>query len=93
MNPRVRCIIRYLELNGYSEIVEYLLTNKLAVESDAKAAIHPQERAEFIFNSLKKGEADEKLLLIDFEWNILPIEQVKITCVSTRESRQFTYGF
>jgi hypothetical protein len=78
---------------GYDEISEYLLMNKLAVATDIAAAIHLQERAEFVFYTLKKAEADEKLMLLDFQWSILPIEQIKITCVSAREEKLFTYGF
>jgi hypothetical protein len=78
---------------GYSEFSEYLLNNKFASAEALQAAIHPQERAELVFTSLKKAEAEEKLLLLDFEWTMLPLEQIKITCVSAREEKHFTYGF
>jgi hypothetical protein len=84
--------MRYIDRVGYQEIAEYLLMNKFAVSTDVAAAIHLQERAEFIYHALKKAETEEKLLLLDFEWKILPLEQIKIICVSAREERQFTYG-
>lgn len=85
--------MRYLDIVGYDEIAEYMVDNKFVVPTDVAGYIHPQERAEFIFYALKKAEADEKLLLLDFKWSILPLEQIKITCVTAREERQFTYGF
>lgn len=85
--------MRYLEKNGYEELAEYLVFNKLAILTDVRAAIHPQERAELILISLKRAADEEKLLLLDFEWKILPIEQIKITCVSPREEKLFTYGY
>jgi hypothetical protein len=93
INPKIQCIMRYLDRIGYQEIAEYLLTSKFAVPTDVAAVIHIQERAEFIYYALKQAETDEKLLLLDFEWSILPLEQIKITCVSIREEKQFTYGF
>ena len=85
--------MRYLDKNGYQEIAEYLLSYKFVESTDIAAAIHLQERAELIYVALKKAEKEEKLLLLDFQWSILPLEQIKITCVSPREERQFTYGF
>ena len=93
INPKIQCIMRYLEKNGYDEIAEYLLSNKLAVSTDLRAAVHLQERAELILVSLTKAQKEEKLLLLDFEWRILPMEQIKITCVSPREEKLFTYGY
>jgi hypothetical protein len=93
INPKIQCIMRYIDKIGYQEIAEYLLANKLAVPTDVAAAIHLQERAEFLYFALKKAETDEKLLLLDFEWQILPLEQIKITIISIREEKQFTYGF
>lgn len=93
MNTRVLCILKLIEKNGFQEFSEYLTANKLVSQSDLSAAIHPQERAELIFTSLKKAEAEEKLLLLDFEWKMLPFEQIKITVVSSREEKLFTYGY
>lgn len=93
MNIRVACIMKFIEKLGYSELAEYLITNKFATEQEVFSAVHTQERAELIFTSLKKAESEEKLLLLDFEWKMLPLEQIKITCLSTREERHFTYGY
>lgn len=93
MNNKIKCIMRYLELYGYSEIAEYLISNKMVEATDVASKNHTQERAELIYFALKDAEAKEKLLLLDFEWKILPLEQIKITCVSTREERHFTHGY
>jgi hypothetical protein len=93
INPKIQCIMRYLDRIGYHEIANYLIDSKFIPATDAAGAIHPQERAELIYNALSKAAAEEKLLLLDFEWKILPLEQIKIICISTREEKQFTYGF
>lgn len=85
--------MKFIERVGYADLAEYLVSNKFATEQDVRSVVHTQERAELIFSSLKKAESEEKLLLLDFEWKMLPFEQIKITCLSTREERHFTYGF
>lgn len=93
MSNKIKCLMRYIELNGYTELSEYIVSMKLGDEVEAKSKTRTQEQAEYIYFSLKAGEQAEKLLLLDFEWKILPFEQIKITCVSTREEQLFTYGF
>ena len=51
-----------------------------------------QERAEYIYSVLNQAVEDEKLQLLDFEWNLLPKEVIRIMCVTALEKKVFTYG-
>lgn len=93
MNNKQKCIQRYIELYGYSELKEYILVNKLAESFDANSKTRIPEQAEFLYITLLEAEKNEKLLLLSFEWKILPLEQIKITCISAREERFFTHGY
>jgi len=84
--------MRYIEKVGHQELVDYILANNFASAQDV-SAVNIQTRAELIYLVLTGAATSGKLLLFDFEWSILPIEQIKITCVSARDEKQFTYGF
>lgn len=93
MGRKIDCIQRLIEKNlAYDEIAEWLILNKFTTDIVAKEYTRPKEQAEFIFYTLKQGVVDEKVILLYFEWTILPTETIKITCTITTEEKQFTYG-
>lgn len=93
MNKKVDCIMRLLVKNEcYMDICTWLIEQKFTELSEVQTKIRLQERAEFIYFLLKEAEEKEKLLLLDFEWVILPLETIRITCVTEREKKEFTYG-
>lgn len=93
MNKKVECIKRLFKKNqSYNEICEWLVAQKLATQQEVNSYTRDQERADFIYNTLLKAEEDEFLQLLDFEWTILPLETIKITCVTEREEIVFAYG-
>lgn len=94
MNKKVDCILRLLDKNEcYMDIAAWLIDQKLTDIFTVRSYSRQQERAEFIYNTLVMAEKTEKLILLDFTWNILPIEQIKIICITEREKKEFTYGF
>lgn len=94
MNKKVECIKRLFKKNqAYEEIAEWLLSIKLTTKYEIDLKTRDQERAEFILEILEKAEADGTFMLLDFEWTVLPLEQIQITCVTEREEVHFSYGY
>lgn len=92
-NKRLECIKRLLFLNNsYYEITDWLVANKLVTKENVIQCTRDQERAELILTSLKNGEQSEKLMLVTFEWQILPTEYIKIYIVTEQEQVSFIYG-
>lgn len=92
-NRRIECISRLINKEeSYYNIVTWLAEQKIITIEEAKGPTREREKAEFIYHSLKSGEVSEKLMLVDYEWTILPLEQIKITCVTDSEKKEFTYG-
>jgi len=93
MSRKIECIARLLEKNhSYDEIAEWLVINKFTNKIALDNLTRDKERAEFIYNVLKQRQLDEDIQLLYFEWNILPQETIKITCVTNKEEKFFTYG-
>ncbi len=94
MNKKIECIKRLLLLNAneYYEFVNWLTEHKLADEGDFESVFRIQERAELIYKKLRKAEVNNELMLLDYEWTVLPLETIRITCVNSTEKREFTHG-
>lgn len=93
MKRNIDCVERLLTINhSYDEIVEWLTLNKFVDEVDLKGLTRDRERAEFIYGIFNKKKQEDEIILLYFEWTVLPKETIKITCVTKNEEKFFTYG-
>ena len=92
LSKRIECVIALIHKNGYYDFLEWLEDNKLLNKEEWKTADSLRLKSELIVKSLSIAEQEGRLLLVDYEWSILPLEIIKITCVTEKEKREFTYG-
>lgn len=89
----VECIQRLLDIGlMVEEWMDFLLENKLLDSSGIPAFALERNKALYIHNVLSEGKKSEKVLLLDFEWNVLPVERIKVTVVTTRNTKEFVYN-
>jgi len=96
MNKKMQCIAKLLEFGMFGEFKEYILDNRLVTREyfGALGASNIVNKAKFIYSILHQAAKDEKLMLLDYEWQFLPNEYIKITCVSEQTGKkEFTYGY
>ena len=93
MNKRIECIKRLVDADRFYEFTEWLIEHKIIKKEDTIGLDRNQEKAEFIYATLKRAEKEEQLILLDFEWSLLPLETIKIICVTELEKKEFTYGY
>ena len=93
MNKKVECIKRLLKKdNSYTEMCEWFLEHKLVTKLEAASYSRLDERAVFLFNVLETASENTKFQMVDWEWSILPLEMIKITCITERDVKVFSYG-
>lgn len=93
MNRKTECIERLLEKNHlWVDISDWLIDNNFTNKLEVKELTRTIERAQFIYDILKENEANNKIILLDFEWILLPKEYIKIICTTQTEEKEFTYG-
>lgn len=92
LNNRIECVKTLIHKNGYHDLLEWLEDNKLLDKEKWKTADSLQLKSELIVKSLATAENEQKLLLLDYEWSILPLQIIKIICVTEKEKKEFTYG-
>jgi len=88
----LECIHKLIYEGMYEEFKEYIIDNKLAKEEDFKLLNRDSEKARFIGHTLDNAAKEEKLLLLDYEWSLLPLEIITITCINLTEKKEFKYG-
>lgn len=92
MKAKVECLKRFFEATGQDEAIkEFLIYEKLAKPSDFEGLRNKQEIAERFYILLREAEKKEEIILMYYEWQLLPKETIKITISTEREHREFFF--
>lgn len=91
---RIECLNRYGTMtNGLEDILEFLLSERLISEMDIKGVKQSSSVAKELEIKLNELKHKSKLQLLEYEWNLLPVERIKIYIVTDRSSKEFTYNY
>jgi hypothetical protein len=89
----VACIQRLISVGMMvEEWMDFLLENKLIETEDIPTFRLEKDKALYIHEIITKAKKDERVLLFDFEWNILPVERIRVTVVTSRNNKEFVYN-
>jgi len=92
-HKKVEFINRLLRLSHcYEELVQFLIDERMISDFEMSSLKDEADKPRLIYEYLEKLKKEEKLLLLDYEWTILPIERLKLTVVTARDSREFSYN-
>lgn len=88
----IECLNR-LQATGvdYSDILDFLLLEKVVSAEDIRVFKQSADKGKGLQGWLARLSREEKLQLLEYEWVILPVERIKLTIVTARNSREFTY--
>ena len=91
---KVACLQRLFDLiDCCDDVVNFLLEEKIIDKEQLKDLKIEYNKAEFLYKIIKKALDDDKLLLADFTWQVLPDERIMITFVTERQRRVFSHNY
>jgi hypothetical protein len=90
----IECLTRLQNLTGsVDEILQFILDEKLIEKEKVKDIKHSSDQAKELQIFLKNLSKTDKIQLLEYEWVILPVERIKISVVTNRSSKEFTFNF
>lgn len=93
MKRQIECLTRLLTLNGsLDDIVDFLIEESIMDASELPYLKREVDIPKQIWKLVNDAKQKQKVMLFDFEWQILPVERIKITIVSDRSNRIFSYN-
>lgn len=93
MNKKVECITRFIHLSSSIDNIKSFLVDEKIVNEETFVPVNTiQAFAELIYLVLSKALQEDKITLVDYEWTLLPKEQIKITIVTPTAHKIFSYG-
>jgi hypothetical protein len=74
------------------DIANLLFQDGIISNNDMLELKHKKDKSEYLFILLERANREDRLDLLDFEWQILPIERVRLTIITKSNLHQFGYG-
>ena len=90
----IECLQKLDELTScYDELLEFLQSEKLLTREESRAIRSSADIAKMIHTKLLVLSKTDKLQLLEFMWEVLPIERIKITIITDRMTKELAYGY
>ena len=88
------CLARLFKLtNCYADLVDFLVGEKILSEAQVLELKLELNKPKALLALMKKAEKDEKILLLAFDWILLPVERLRLRLVTERNSKEFAYQY
>ena len=90
---QINCLQRLQDTTGQLEdILTFLKLEQLVDDNQIKSVKLGADHAKEIQQILRDLQVRNKLQLLMYEWNVLPVENIMISIITERNSKEFTYN-
>jgi hypothetical protein len=93
MNKKVLCLSLLFSKTGLTtDILDFLLASKVVTQDEVKSLRLESDIPLALHIMLERLKSQDKLMLLDYEWKILPKEYVKLTLITEYAQKEFVYS-
>lgn len=90
---KILCLQRLQDVTGQlPDILEFLKQEQLIDDVMMKSVKQSSDYAKEIYTILSDLQVRNKLQLLEYEWNVLPVENILLTIITERNQREFTFN-
>ena len=90
-NKQIQCLNRLIKFTScYETILDFLEQEKVITKEDLHRG--DKDQAFHLLSLIEKGKKDESLLLVAYEWTLLPTEHINVTMTSRMMTKEFIYN-
>lgn len=90
---QINCLQRLQDTTGQlEEILQFLKLEQLVDDNQMKSVKLSADHAKEVQQILRDLQVRNKLQLLMYEWNVLPVENIMISIITERNSREFTFN-
>lgn len=89
----IECLDRLHGLTGLrDQILSFLVEESVITKDDTKTIFTSSNQSKATQELLNKLKQKNLIQLLEYEWVVLPVERIKVTIVTDRNSQEFTFG-
>jgi len=93
LNYEIKCLARLDELMATNlNMLEFLVAEDLMTREERKGILASSDVSKSIHTFLAKMKG-KQLQLLEYEWVLLPDERLKVTIITDRNSKEFSFNY
>lgn len=73
-------------------ILQFLKQEGLVDDNQMRSVKNSSDHAKEVQAILRDLQVKNKLQLLEYEWSVLPVENIKITIITDRDSKEFIFN-
>lgn len=90
---QINCLQRLQDTTGQlDEILQFLKQENLVDDNQLKSVRLGADHAKEIQQILRNLQVTNKLQLLNYEWNVLPVENICISIITDRNQKEFSFN-
>lgn len=94
IKKEIECIARLNELSScIDEMLAFMLLESLITKEEIAAVKRSPDQAKSLQAHLAAVSSSNKIQLLEYQWDYLPVERLKILIVTDRNQKEFSYNF
>lgn len=89
----IECLLRLQETTSQlEEILLFLKNEDLISDNEVRTVRQSSDHPKDVQSLLKRLKTDGKFQLLEYQWEILPVERIKILIITDRTQKEFCYN-
>jgi hypothetical protein len=93
VSREIQCLTRLQELTGQLEdVISFLKLEGLIDDNQIKTIKLSPDHPKMVREMLQDLKIRQKIQLLQYEWNVLPVENIALTIITDRNHRDFIYN-
>lgn len=92
-SKEIQCLQRLQDLTGQLEdILQYLKLENLVDDNQLKTVRLSADHAKEVQQILRNLKVREKVQMLEYEWHVLPVENIRISIITDRNHKEFIFN-
>jgi hypothetical protein len=92
-SKEIECLNRLEVLTPtYGSVLDFLHAEDLISKEERKGCIQTQDQGKWLWSKLSSLSKTNKIQLLEYNWEILPVERIKIIVVTDRNNKEFSFN-
>lgn len=93
LKREIECLQRLQDLTGQLEdILQFLKLENLVNDNQLKTVKLSADHAKEVQSILRNLQIEGKLQLLEYQWNVLPVENITIAIITDRNQKEFIFN-
>lgn len=89
---QIECLERLNVLAvSLDDILQYLVDEKIITKDSIKTIKSSSDHPKQVQQLLAELKSTDKIQLLEYEWQVLPVERIKLLIVTDRNTKEFAY--